>query len=88
MANGTRSRASRHDAGPLVIVRTVAERQVIVAASDQAYDLGVREGMTLTQARALHAGVVHAEQDVAGGAGPVDDAVQPRGGPLWHGIDP
>src|SRR5690349_21787166 len=46
---------------PLVIVHTVAERQVIVAASDEAFDLGIREGMTLTQARALHAGVAHAE---------------------------
>jgi len=31
---------------------------VIVAASDEAFDLGIREGMTLTQARALHAGNV------------------------------
>ena len=36
---------------------------MIVAASDEAFDLGIREGMTLTQARALHAGVAHAEQD-------------------------
>jgi len=47
-----------------VIVRTVAERQVIVATSDEAEHVDIREGMTLTQARALCAGVVHAEQDV------------------------
>jgi protein ImuB len=46
-----------------VIVRTVAERQVIVAASDEAADLGIRGGMTLTQARALNAAIVHAEHD-------------------------
>jgi protein ImuB len=45
----------------LVIVRAVADRQVIVAASDSARDLGIRPDMTLTQARALCAGVAHAD---------------------------
>ena len=34
-----------------------------MAASDEAFALGIRLGMTLTQARALHAAVAHAEQE-------------------------
>jgi len=48
---------------PLLLVRTVAERQVIVARCDDAARRGIRTGMTLTQARALCADVVHAEHD-------------------------
>jgi protein ImuB len=45
----------------LVVIRPVADRQVIVAASKSALRCGIRSGMTLTQARALFAGVLHAE---------------------------
>jgi protein ImuB len=44
-------------------VRTVADRQIILAVSDEAFDGGIRRGMTLTQARALCAAVEHAEHD-------------------------
>jgi nucleotidyltransferase/DNA polymerase involved in DNA repair len=54
VADGTRSVPAT------VIVRTVADRQVIVAASSEAREHGIRCGMTLTQARALYAGVAHA----------------------------
>jgi protein ImuB len=48
---------------PLVVVRPVADRQVIVAVSKSAHALGIRRDMTLTQARALCATVLHAEHD-------------------------
>jgi protein ImuB len=48
---------------PLVIVRTVADRQVIVSLCDLAAQRGIRRGMTLTQARALCADVEHAGHD-------------------------
>jgi nucleotidyltransferase/DNA polymerase involved in DNA repair len=48
---------------PLVIVRTIADRQVIVSLCDLAAQRGIRRGMTLTQARALCADVEHAEHD-------------------------
>ena len=41
----------RVPASPLIIVRTVADRQIIVAVSDEAFDCGIRRGMTLTQPR-------------------------------------
>jgi protein ImuB len=41
----------------------VAERQVIVAVSKSAHALGIRRDMTLTQARALCATVLHADHD-------------------------
>jgi nucleotidyltransferase/DNA polymerase involved in DNA repair len=50
---------------PLLIVRTVADRQVIVALSQEAAAFGIRPGMTLTQARALCAHVRHAEHEPA-----------------------
>jgi nucleotidyltransferase/DNA polymerase involved in DNA repair len=50
---------------PLVIIRTVADRQVIVSLCDDAFQRGIRRGMTLTQARALCADVEHAEHDPA-----------------------
>lgn len=49
----------------LVLVRTVATRQVVVAVSDSAGGFGIRPGMTLAQARALHAGVLHLDHDPA-----------------------
>jgi protein ImuB len=48
---------------PLVITRTVADRQLIVAASSEAKEHGIRRDMTLTHARALHTGVLHADHD-------------------------
>jgi protein ImuB len=50
-------------ANPLTLVRTVANRQEVVAVSDEAYAFGIRSGMTLAQARALCAHVEHAEHD-------------------------
>ena len=46
---------------PLTIVRTIADRQIIVALSPEATIFGIRSGMSLTQARALCAHVRHAE---------------------------
>lgn len=46
-----------------MLVRVVADRMILVAVSDEAARHGVREGMTLTQARALHARVVHEPHD-------------------------
>lgn len=57
--------AKRKGDKPLVLIRTVASRQMIVAASDTAADHGIRPGMTLAQARALCAGLAHAEHDPA-----------------------
>jgi protein ImuB len=48
---------------PFVITRTVADRQLIVAASSEAKAHGIRCGMTLTQSRALYAAVAHADHD-------------------------
>ncbi len=45
--------ASSPSPTPLLIVRRVAERQVILAVSAEAHASGIRRGMTLTQARAL-----------------------------------
>jgi protein ImuB len=45
---------------PLVLVRTVATRQLVVVASQEAQVLGIRPGLTLAQARALCAHVQHA----------------------------
>ena len=50
---------------PLVVVRTVAERQVVVDVSPEAASLHIRRGMTLTEARSLYAQLRHVEQDVA-----------------------
>ena len=48
---------------PLVIIRSIADRQLVVAVSEEAAGFGIRRGMTLTQARALHADVEHAEYE-------------------------
>ncbi|HET6250364.1 MAG TPA: DNA polymerase Y family protein [Tepidisphaeraceae bacterium] len=47
----------------MLIVRTVADRQVIVCLSPEASAFGIRVGMTLTQAHALCAHVQHAEHE-------------------------
>src|SRR6202023_396369 len=46
------SPAAKREENPFVLIRTVASRQVIVAANDAAADQGIRPGMTLAQARA------------------------------------
>jgi protein ImuB len=48
---------------PLVIVRTSANRQEIIALCDEAHRFGIRIGMTLAQARALCAHVQHFEHE-------------------------
>jgi protein ImuB len=48
---------------PLVLVRTIANRQDVVAVSDEAHRHGIRVGMTLAQARALHAQVEPLEHE-------------------------
>jgi protein ImuB len=48
---------------PLVLVRTIANRQDVVAVSDEAHGFGIRVGMTLAQARALCAQVEHIEHE-------------------------
>jgi hypothetical protein len=41
------------DEPPIVVIRTVASRQEIVAASTAALGFGIRPGLTLTEARAF-----------------------------------
>ncbi len=48
---------------PLLLIRTVATRQIIVAASDSARAFGIRPTMTLGEAHALCAIVQHEEHD-------------------------
>jgi protein ImuB len=52
------AKTREHDEPPMVIVRTVANRQEIVACSEAAMSFGIRAGLTLTEARALCAKVV------------------------------
>ena len=66
-----------HEEPPLVIVRTVANRQEIVACSDAAMTFGIRAGLTLTEARALCAKVVAFVHD------PVRDARALEGLGRW-----
>src|SRR5204863_6523202 len=47
----------------LVLVRTIASREIIIAASDAARAKSIRPGMTLGEAKALYADVLHAEHD-------------------------
>jgi protein ImuB len=58
-----RCKALRHK--PLVLVETIAGRQVVAAVSDEARPAGIRSGMTLTEARALCRSVIHVEHDPA-----------------------
>ena len=63
-----RERARRRDSegtSPLVLVRTVATRQLIVAANESARKFGIRSTMTLGEARALCANVEYEEHDPA-----------------------
>jgi protein ImuB len=48
---------------PLVITRTVASRQIVVAASNAAAACGVRADLTLTEARALCPGLKNFDED-------------------------
>jgi protein ImuB len=58
-----RRRRAEYRHKPLVVVRTVANRPEVVAVSNEAAAAGVRAGMTLTQARALRADVLHVEEN-------------------------
>jgi protein ImuB len=51
------------DEPPLALVHTVASRQMIVAVNESARQSGIRFGMTLSEARAICAAVMHAEHD-------------------------
>jgi protein ImuB len=59
-----RIRRSPHE--PLVLVQTLAGRQIVVAVSSDARARGVWAGMTLVEARAMHAELIHADHDAAG----------------------
>ncbi len=59
-----RSRASSHE--PLVLVQAVGGRQLVVAVSTEARAHGIWPGMTLVEARAMHAGLIHADHDAPG----------------------
>jgi protein ImuB len=50
---------------PIVITRTVANRQIVVAMSSSAAAMGVRPGLTLTESRALCPDLSNAEHDPA-----------------------
>jgi protein ImuB len=50
---------------PMVLIRTVASRQLIVAASDECGASGMRVGMTLTEGRALCPRLIHFDHDPA-----------------------
>jgi protein ImuB len=52
-------------ANPLVLVRTIATRQIVIAANDAARAGGICPTMTLGEARALCATVEHEEHDPA-----------------------
>ncbi len=47
----------------VVIIRTIANRQIVLAVSVAAAQRGIKPGMTLAQARALHAQVKHVEHE-------------------------
>ncbi|HEV2295097.1 MAG TPA: DNA polymerase Y family protein [Tepidisphaeraceae bacterium] len=50
---------------PLVLIRTVANRQIIVAASDEVISSGIRIGMTLTEAKSLFPNLTHENHNPA-----------------------
>jgi protein ImuB len=50
-------------APPLVLVHPVAQREIIVAVDEVARSVGIRPGMTLSEARALEATVRHARHE-------------------------
>src|SRR5688572_27972622 len=58
-----RRRQPRYRREPVVLVETVASRQLVVMASDEARAAGIRSGMTLVQARALRPELLHAEHE-------------------------
>ncbi len=85
-AAGRRAFRAPRSAPPLVILRTIADRQVIVAASDRAAAFGVRRGGGHDAHQgplALRPDVRHAEQDAVRddkalvAARPPDDALSP-----------
>jgi len=62
-----RKRGRKEEGTPLVVVESIAARQLVVAV-DGAAAQGVRVGMTLAQARALCPAIEHAEHDPCGDA--------------------
>src|SRR5881275_1035647 len=48
---------------PLVLVKTIASRQIVEVASEEAMAAGVRAGLSLAEARALCPGLVHADHE-------------------------
>jgi protein ImuB len=50
---------------PLVLIRTVANRQLVVAASEETAAFGIHVGMTLTEAKALCPTLTHEDHDPA-----------------------
>jgi protein ImuB len=57
--------SNQQSAIPLVLLHAVGQRQLVVVASPEARQHGIRAGMTLAQARALWAGVEPAQHDPA-----------------------
>ncbi len=58
-----RAKASPSIYPPLVLIHTIANRQLIVAASNEALAASIRVGMTLTEAKALCTNLVYEEHD-------------------------
>jgi protein ImuB len=58
---GRNAQATKHP--PLVLIRTVANRQLVVAASEETIAFGIRVGMTLTEAKALCPNLTHEDHD-------------------------
>src|SRR5207247_2396686 len=59
----SRPDVSNIDEPPLAIVRTIANRQEIIAVSPAAANFGIRPGLTLTEGRALCGGLVAFDHD-------------------------
>jgi protein ImuB len=61
----SRSIANRKSqiANPLIVIQSTANRQEVIAVSDEARAFGIRVGMTLAQARALCSHVEHLEHE-------------------------
>jgi protein ImuB len=57
------ARPSRTNEPPLVVTRTMANRQLVIAMSSSAAANGVRRDLTLTEARALCPGLMNFEDD-------------------------
>jgi protein ImuB len=62
---GRDAQATQQQHPPLVLIRTVASRQLVIAASSEAMPFGVRVGMTLTEAKALCPTLTHEDHNPA-----------------------